>query len=134
MKKALIALAGMLALVGCGSQKNAKSIDITGKWAIEQAMGVSTEGAENHAFINFEKDGNLNGNASVNVFNGSYKLNGDKLTLSNIGMTKMMGASMEIEDAITEAINTTASVKADGEKIMVLDQKDKTVMVLVKEK
>lgn len=133
MKKVFFALASILALTGCG-QKNSKDIDLVGTWAIEQAMGVSTEKAENHAFISFDKEGKVNGNASVNLFFGDYELKGEKLTLSNIGMTKMMGASMEVEDAITDAINTTASIKAKGGKVLVMDSKKKTVMILSKEK
>lgn len=126
MKKTIITLFSAFALMSCSD------IDITGEWSIEKAMGVSTENAETPAFIHFEKNGNMNGNASVNSFMGSYSLNGENLTLNNIGMTKMMGASMEIEDAITNALNATAAIKTDGNKAYILNSQNDTIMVLVK--
>lgn len=93
---------------------------------------MSTEQGEEDTFIEFDANGKINGNTSVNVFNGEYKLEGENLTLSNIGMTRMMGASMDVEGAVTEALNHTATVKAEGEKILVFNDKKDTVMVLTK--
>ncbi len=133
MKKTITTILAALALAGCTSQKSMETIDITGKWNIEEAMGQSTENGENQAFINFGSNGQMNGNASVNLFNGSYKLDGEHLTLYNIGMTRMMGASMEVEDAVTNALNATKSIKTEDERVIVLDSKNNTVMVLAKE-
>lgn len=134
MKKVLLAAACAISLIGCTGQKNAKDMDITGKWNIEKAMGVSTQTAERPTYIIFDKDGKVNGCASVNVFSGEYALKGEKLTLSYIGMTKMMGASMDVEDAVTNAINTTASIKVKGDNAYILNAKNDTIMVLSKEK
>jgi len=130
MKKILLAMASILAFTACGS--NAANTDIIGKWNIESAMGVSTENAENRAFIEFTKDGEINGNASVNYFNGSYKLKGETLTFGAIGMTKMMGASMDIEDLITEALNSTTSITIDGDTAIVKNSDGLEVMALVR--
>ncbi|GEM_PF-426371 len=133
MKQAIITFASVLVLAGCAGQKTIENIDLTGKWAIESAMGVSTENAENPAFISFEDKGRIHGNASVNIFNGEYKLDGQRLSLTNIGMTRMMGASMEIEDAITEAINQVASVATADGRAYFFNAKNDTIMKLVKE-
>lgn len=132
MKKIIMALAAVLILAACSSKNNTTKANLTGKWAIQEAMGVSTSSADTKPYISFEKDGTLNGNASVNLFNGSYKLSGSKLTISNVGMTKMMGASMEVEDAVTDAINNVASIQIKDGKVLVLDSKGKTIMVLSK--
>lgn len=124
-----MAIAAVFMLVACN-----KSTDIYGKWEIQEAMGVKTASAETKPFINFEKGGSVNGNASVNIFSGSYKLSGNKLTLVNIGITKMMGASMDVEDAVIDAINNVALVKEKDGKVLVLDSKGKTVMILAKMK
>lgn len=133
MKKNVFAMAvSSLALVGCSVQGTSEPIDIVGKWNIEKAMNVTTEKATNPTFINFDKDGSVNGNASVNLFKGTYKLNGDSLKIADIGMTMMMGPSMDVEDAITKALNTTALVKAENGKVYVFNEANDTIMVLSK--
>lgn len=132
-KKIVITMAAStLALVGCTVQSTSEPVDIVGKWNIEKAMNVTTEKATNPTFINFDKDGSVNGNASVNLFKGTYKLNGDSLKISDIGMTMMMGPSMDVEDAVTKALNTTALVKAENGKLYVFNETNDTIMVLAK--
>lgn len=130
MKKIMLSILGALSVWGCASQKSVVSVDVTGQWFITQAMGVPTDDAETTPFINFDKDGSVNGNASVNTFFGSYKLSGTSLSLSNIGMTKMMGASMNVEDAITNALNSVASIKVENGNASLLNSKDEVVMLL----
>ena len=115
-------------MLSCSTSNN----DIIGQWSIKEAMGKGTNHPENlnTAFINFGKDGKVNGNATVNVFNGEYTINGEKLELRNIGMTRMMGANMDAEDAITKAINTTASIKIKGNTATVYDAQNNVVMKL----
>lgn len=132
MKKIVTIVISMLALTGCTSQKSIEKQDITGEWAIQKAMGISTLKGENPAFINFDKNGKMNGNTSVNLFSGEYKLDGQKLTLSQIGMTRRMGESMEIEDSITRALNAVASMKAENGKLYIFNAKKDTIMVLSK--
>lgn len=129
MKKTFIAMASVLAFSAC-CNNNAAENKLAGKWNIDSAMGVSTEAAENPAFIEFAEDGSLNGCTSVNLFNSSYTLDGETLTFGDIAMTKMMGLSMEVEDAVTAALNATAGVLIDGEQACILDAQKDTVMVL----
>ena len=121
-----------MAIMSCSTQKSA--MDITGKWNIEKAMGKSTAGADTSPFISFDKEGNINGNASVNSFFGSYNLNGDKISFSNLGMTRMMGQSMDIEQAITEALGSTSTIKAEDFDAVFFNEKKDTVMILRKQK
>lgn len=109
-------------------------MDITGTWNIEKAMGKSTVGAETAPFIQFENDGKMYGNASVNRFFGNYQLKGNKLKFSNLGMTLMLGASMDIEDAVKQAIDRSNTIKADNFKAYIFGEKNDTVMVLKKQK
>lgn len=115
--------------VSCSTKSS--SIDLKGTWNIESAYGVSTEGAETPAFISFEET-EFNGNASVNNFFGSYTFEEGGLALNNVGMTRKMGASMEIEDAITKALNNCSSVKMEGEKLVICDNDGNDIMVLSK--
>lgn len=97
-------------------------------------MGLSTETAEAPAFINFTEEGKVNGNSSVNLFNGEYKIEDGKLEFSPLAMTRMMGRSMDVEQAVTEALNAAASIVADGDKAVVLSEAKDTVMVLSRQK
>lgn len=133
MKKKLIIMlaACAAAAVSCGISKVDTTL-IKGDWHIEEAMGVSTETAENEAFISFDGKGKVNGNASVNTFFGSYKYDGKTFKLDNIGMTQMLGMSMDVEDAVTKAINSAVSIEIDGDNATVKDIAGETVMTLVR--
>lgn len=133
MNKIFTIIAAIFALASCSASKQLEASDLVGKWAIVKAMDISTEGAERHAFIEFDNDGRMNGNASVNTFFGGYELKGNQLTFSNIGMTMMMGASMDIEQAITKALDGSVTVKSKGNTLYFLNSNKKTIMTLEKE-
>ena len=128
MKKYIFSALCAIAITSCSTQKTA--MNITGTWNIEK----STVGAETAPFIQFENDGKMYGNASVNRFFGNYQLKGNKLKFSNLGMTLMLGASMDIEDAVKQAIDRSNTIKADDFKAYIFGEKNDTVMVLKKQK
>ena len=49
-------------------------------------------------------------------------------------MTRMMGGSMDIEDAITKALGEVATVKVDGDKAVIMDAEGNEVMQLERKK
>ena len=124
---------GVCMTVGCASQQKTAQA-LAGKWNIESANGQGTAEGEKQAFITFGRNGELNGCSSVNSFFGSYTLDGSKMQMSNLGMTRMMGPHMEIETAVTQALGQTHSVKVKGSKAQLLDKDGKPVMQLVKAK
>lgn len=134
MKKFFILSAICALMCSCGSQKKVEgyTADLYGEWIIEKAMGLSTEGGEKQAFIKFAPDGKMNGNASVNSFFGGYELKGDTLKLGNVGMTRMMGPSMDIEDAVVKALGESVTIKVNKQSASVLDKNGKVVMELKK--
>lgn len=119
-------------LTSCGSCKNATSAEanIQGDWAIETAMDMSTKAGEQPATISFGKDGRVNGCATVNRFFGDYTNKNGKLSFSTVGMTRMLGQSMDIERAICDALDKTNTVKVDGNTATIMDKEGNTVMVL----
>ena len=127
MKKFFYFIACAAIAISCAT----KTADISGKWNIESACGLSTENGERPAYIIF-KDGKVNGNASVNSFFGEYKYENGKLSFSAMGMTRMMGASMEIEDSVMSAINKLATFRIDGDKAVAYDAEGNAVMTLTK--
>ncbi len=126
-----LTIVAALALVACGSTRHArKQGGITGSWAIERAMSTSTEGGEEQAFISFGPDGQFNGNASVNLFFGSYTLSGSDLKLENVGMTRRLGASMEVERAVTEGLNSVVRVSLSADRAYLMNAQGDTVLWL----
>ena len=120
----------LLILFACKSNKEISGIQIKGTWNILTASGISTDAGEKQAFITFDAGGKMSGNASVNSFFGSYKCTGNKLELSNIGMTRMLGSSMNVERAITAALNAVSTIRINGSTAAMYDSSGKEIMTL----
>ena len=131
MKKVLGFLFAAMIMVACSTHS---AVNVDGEWVITNVNGKSTEGGERQAEIMFDGKGKVNGNASVNSFFGSYSVEGDSLKFGPMGMTRMMGGSMEIEDAITKALGEVATVKVDGDKAVIMDAQGNEVMQLERKK
>ncbi|MGN0214114.1 MAG: META domain-containing protein [Muribaculaceae bacterium] len=133
MKKVFLIVFGAVFMVlgSCSTQNTAK---IDGEWLITKAYDVNTVGGDKQAAIRFDGKGQVNGNASVNMFFGSYTAEGDSLKFGAMGMTRMMGSSMEMEDAITKALGNTATVKIENDEATVFDREGKAVMTLKRKK
>lgn len=129
-KKSLCLIAfGALAL-GCGNAQDsqmAQEQQIMAKWMlsalVDSGKQINVGGGEKSAFIEF-KGKELNGNAGCNNFFGSYQLEGNQLTISGAGMTRMMCApeSMAIEDALSKLFTESSSVQLQGNTLIL--QKD----------
>ncbi len=117
---------------GCAGGKGTTPV-IAGKWYISNAYGTSTANGMETAYISFGEGGEMNGNASINNFFGSYSQDGDELILTNIGLTQMMGPNIEIEDAVVRAINNLKTISVSGDTALVMDGKGETIMTLVRE-
>ena len=68
----------------------------------------------------------------MNSFFGQYTLKDGKLVLENIGMTRKMGPNMEIETAVTEALNAIATIEVKDSTASVLNEEGKVIMTLKK--
>lgn len=133
MKSMVVPIAAFgLVLCSCSpSEKTTTDASsIIGEWSILKADGVSTKEGANPATISFDSEGKINGCASVNRFFGSYKFDGKKLTLDQIGLTRMMGPNMEIEDAVIKAINSVNSAKINSNKATLFDDEGVEIMKL----
>ena len=132
MKKIFVAMLSVLSLAACTSEDQ-KNQPVVGEWSIESAMDKGTETGDSHAFITFTEDGHVNGNASVNTFFGEYQVKGDSLFFSHMGMTRMYGTSMDVEDAIVEALNSAVIINVVEDRAYILNAQKDTVMTLIKD-
>ena len=130
----LISFAMTIAFSSCSSSRNtakAGKACLLGEWTIVSALDTSTEGGMKPAVISFSEDGKVNGCATVNNFFGEYTSKGKSLSFSDkMGMTRMMGSSMEMESAITTAMMQVSSYSVKDKTAVLLDGNGKTVMVL----
>ncbi len=133
MSSKTFCLATAFILASCGGTKNV-FIDggLTGSWAIERAAGTETAGSEEETWISFSDDGRINGCAGVNLFFGEYSLDGSQLSLSNVGMTRKLGASMDVERAVTDAINTLKTVSVARDRAFCFSEEGDTLLWLVR--
>ncbi len=129
---ATMAAAAAAIATGCAGGKGTTPV-IAGKWYISDAYGTSTANGMETAYISFGEGGEMNGNASINNFFGSYSQDGDELILTNIGLTQMMGPNIEIEDAVVRAINNLKTINVSGDTAIVKDGKGEAIMTLVRE-
>lgn len=108
---------------------------IKGEWNIVSASGLSTDSCD-RVFVAFADSNKVNGNSGVNSFFGEYAKSGDSLSFKNIGQTMMMGsdAAAKVEAAVTKALNTTATVKVNGDTATAFNAGGEAVLVMVKAK
>lgn len=136
MKKTIVmTLTGIMMLCSCATKTISSDnlAPLIGKWAIVEAMQKGVEGAEKAPYIQFKDNGQINGNASVNSFFGGYKIDGDKVSFSDLGMTRMFGRSMDVEDNISKAIGATATIELKKGTAVMKDKDGKVVMRLKRE-
>jgi heat shock protein HslJ len=85
--------------------------------------------------LKFEKDG-VNGRSGCNYFFGTLQLSGDKLTISQVGMTEMYCMDPEgimgQEGAYLGALQNVASFRTAGEQLELLDASGAALMVFEK--
>ena len=127
MKKNLFLVAIAAVMMSCSTATSTPNI--AGEWTIVEAMGVNAENGDSPATIQFDS-AQVNGCSSVNRFFGSYTLNGDTLDFGPMGMTRMMGGSMEIEQAVVEALDKVKFVSVDGNQAVLLNANREEVMKL----
>lgn len=122
MKKLLAAAFALVLLAACSKASDSFS----GK---EYKLTDASDNAE--ITIAFDKDGSrFYGQSAVNRYFGSYKKDGNKLTLGPIGSTMMAGPEnmMKAESAYLQFLPEVVSYKLDGKKLVLSDAKGKKLV------
>lgn len=109
-------------------------IDLNGEWKII-SVGVDTvQSSQAVPTLSFnEETGLVHGYTGVNVFNGEYTQEGRRLSLDNIGMTRMAGPAddMELERKIITAFEAVRSTRmTEDEELVFMNNEGDTLMVL----
>lgn len=85
--------------------------------------------------LTFEADGKLSGNAGCNNYFGNYEVDGNKLTISQIGSTKMFCGDglMESETSFLVALEQSASYKINGNALQINNSEGNLLMSLTRQ-
>ena len=116
------------------SEQCCDAVDLEGKWTIAT---VNNEGInlEEMPFIEFNlAEKRFHGNAGVNIMNGEFVLDGNKLTFGIAATTMKAGQEAEstVERAILDNIATVAAVAVVENGLVLNDAEGNALMTLVK--
>lgn len=96
----------------------------SGPWELSQLAGKAITMPEGYSQPNLEVDaakGTVSGFAGCNRFNGAFKLEGERATVSELGSTKKFcEGTMDVENAFTKALRDMDSMKLQGGKLSLL--------------
>ncbi len=137
-RKYVYALAGLMCLgfASCGTSHKATTADLAGEWDIVAINGEKvnlTEGAE-QPYLGFDTaDGSVFGLAGCNRVLGSFDVKATeegKLSLAQMGATRMMCPDMSVEDAVLKACGEVNSFKVTDGGLELCDASGKPVLTL----
>lgn len=136
MKKFVLIAAAALAL-GATSCKTSvgNDLDINGEWKVTTINGENVPETMEKASLTFdEKTKSYNGVTGVNLINGSYQLTNNDLTIEEGAMTRKIAdpVSNDVEVKYINAIHATKSASIENGKLLLKDDKGKTLMELEK--
>ena len=110
---------------------------IVGTWSVRGVRigeGVVSSADDPDRSITFTADGGVSGEAGVNRFSGTARLDGDRLTLGPLRTTRMAGSpeAMDAERALLSALEEVVAVRLDGDDLSLLDADGGTQVRLVR--
>lgn len=133
MKKILFVIMSVAALCSCGTGKKVDaSKAILGDWEIVEAGGKTVAPGFDKATISFDDKGGVHGNTSINYFFGEYSVKGEGIKFGNVGLTKMMGPTPDVEKAVVDGLNTGVKVKFEDNDNAAVLAKDGTEVLKLK--
>lgn len=125
MMKSLLTVSAALVFsaVAVATETTPPAFNLTGsEWGPENGLGQ---------FVQFKADGELFGFAGCNSFIGTYTQDGDRLTISQLSVTKKLCVDiMGAERAFIEGLQNAQTITFDGLDAKVYDTKDIWVLGL----
>lgn len=125
---AIIALS--LSMTSCGN-----SIPVESHWSVETLYSNGNKieiPAGHNPGISFLKDAKIAGETGCNRFFGDFKTDGEEISFTNMGSTRMMCPQIEFENSYMEALNSVASYTMESDTLTLKDKDGNTIAVLKK--
>ena len=127
----LFAVFALMGMTSCRS--GSEAIDLNGDWKVSTINGENVPETLEEVTLSFDNTSNsYHGVTGVNIINGTYRQHNQTLTLEEGAMTRKMGdpVSNDIEMKYVNAIHAVKSVQNKKGKLMLQDEKGKTLMTL----
>ena len=120
MKKFLIAVAAMV-MASCATTENLP-LENT-QWKLLELKGDANEAFAEGDTFTFTLDGaSVAGKGSVNRFFGGYEYNeAEGLKFGTMGMTRMMGPNVDLEDSFVQMFDAVTGCEVKGDILLVKD-------------
>jgi putative lipoprotein len=113
-----------LSISACSSKNEASSPSLIGSWKLTSyshadVLTPAVSGAE--AGLTFNHDGTISGNSGCNGFGGSYKVEGDQVSFSEVVSTLMAcdEPRMAQEGAFHQVLTETATFNIEGNTLTI---------------
>lgn len=138
--KIIIPLALLLLIAGCKNQMSLSNLlnTINGqKWQVQSLNGQPLDADAYKEFkglpeLTFNDDGVINGHSGCNGFRADYKTDDNQnIEIRPGAMTKMHCQGVD-ENGFLEAINSTRSLKMDGQELILVDSEGTEKMRLAR--
>ncbi len=126
-----IAIAGLV-LVAC-TQMASKPDNLKDQTLSSLAGSEWAPSANSDQFVQFRSDTELSGFGGCNRFGGSYELNGQRLIIGPMMMTKKACFdTMKSEQAFVSALQNAHHIEATHLKLRVFDENDQVLLELIR--
>ena len=127
MKKYLITLLIIcLGISACTAKNDGSSAALMGSWKLtsySHADVLTPAVSDTEAGLTFNDDGTISGNSGCNGLGGSYKVEGNEVTFSEVVSTLMAcdDARMAQEGAFHQVLTDTATFKIEGNTLTLVN-------------
>lgn len=113
-------------LFSCASSSKVSSVS-DAQWFLESIGGekVEYQNSERQVYIRFDKaTGKISGMAGCNRFFGTYTQNGENISFSELGMTRLSCPDMEIEARFKDVMSKANKASIKGTKLTLKQDKN----------
>lgn len=125
-----LAIAGVL-LVACTQVVKSKPNSV--EQPLSQLAGSEWGPSVNSSqYVQFKNETELNGNGGCNRFGGSYELNGDRLIVGPLAMTKRACPELQAEQAFVKALQNTHHIHATHKTLTLYDDANSVLLELIR--
>ncbi len=109
-------------------EKTESQMNLTNKWKVIELEGIDK--LNENPTMNFEdKDHRISGSSGCNNYFGSYKLDNNKLTFSQMGSTRKMCPDMSIENLFMNNLREVDHYQIKNDRLILFSDDDKKLFV-----
>jgi len=137
MKKVLVILSLAVLVVGmtscCRPCRKAKPQEIKGtRWGLmelnDKVIDRNAGERPDRLTLILGEEGRISGKGDCNGFFAAYSLTGDRISISNIGSTRMLCPDQPLENEYFQTLEKAVQIKIDGDFLLLMDKEGKIIV------